>query len=471
MAHQINIASFKIENKDVEYVKPSKHTPSTTLSLSTIDNRPEFLPLSQVIRVYQLQNNNTTKKNCYSKNDPAIVIKEALSKALVYYYPLAGKLVKHHSNNGKVTINCNEDGVPFVEAIANCDLSSLNYLDLSDIGIAKNFVYDPPFHQDENGNQLIYPMVVKVTKFQCGGFTLGLGEPHTIADGAGSIKIFQAIAEFATGKSEPSVKPVWERERLNGSITKTPLLSPMDGASAAGSPYLPSKTLVHECFKVDSESIKRLKFNLAKEIVDNNVPITNEELSFTNFESLAAYVWRARTRALKLNYDGKTMLKFAVGIRRHIDPPLPEGYYGNTIVDADVVLAVKEVNERPLSQVVKAIRELKKVAFTKEFIKKSIDTLETRVEEFDFDGNGSCMALAEWKHLGFLRNMDFGWKEPVNVIPAPCNMFGEVSICIFFPPCDMDTSMSGGVKIYVSLPIDAMPKFREEMKALAITIS
>jgi tRNA threonylcarbamoyladenosine modification (KEOPS) complex Pcc1 subunit len=51
-------------------------------------------------------------------DDPACVIREALSQALVYYYPLAGKLNKR-SDDGKLQINCTADGVPFLVATAN----------------------------------------------------------------------------------------------------------------------------------------------------------------------------------------------------------------------------------------------------------------------------------------------------------------------------------------------------------------
>ena len=139
--------SLKLDMKDIVHVKPSKPTPSSSISLSTIDNRPELNGLCQTIHVYQSPKNNDYQNG---QLDPALVIKEALSKALFYYYPLAGRLVKH--TDGKLRINCSADGVPFVEAIANCKLSSLHYLDGSDREIAKHLVLDLP-SQDENGCQ------------------------------------------------------------------------------------------------------------------------------------------------------------------------------------------------------------------------------------------------------------------------------------------------------------------------------
>ncbi|TKY47224.1 Spermidine coumaroyl CoA acyltransferase [Spatholobus suberectus] len=287
---------------------------------------------------------------------------------------------------------------------------------------AKHLVFDLP-SQDESGYQ--YPLVFKVIKFPCRGFTIGMGLSHAVCDGIGASQFFRAIIELARGKSEPSVKPVWERERLVGSITKQPLqIDYVDEASGAVSPFLPTKVLMHECIKVDRESIRRLKMSLMKESGGNE--------SITSFESLAAYVWRSRARALKMSYDKRIMLHITVGVRRHLlDPPLPEGYYGNAIVDGVVVLTVRDLNERPLSEVVKLIRESKKVAFDSDYIRNFINTIETEQADLNIEGTGALTTMTDWKHLGFMENVDFGFMELVNTVPAPRDMFGSVDLCIF----------------------------------------
>ncbi|TKY47222.1 Spermidine coumaroyl CoA acyltransferase [Spatholobus suberectus] len=440
-----------LDMKDVVIVKPSKPTPSDLLSLSTIDSDPVLNILCHTIYVYQA---NLDSPN--GQLDPAHVIKEALSKVLVYYYPLAGKIVT--LDDGKLGINCNADGVPFLEASANCELSSLHYLEGIDVPTAQKLVFDNP-SQDKNSH---HPLAFKVTKFLCGGFTIGMGLSHSVCDGFGASQFFRALAELACEKREPSVKPVWERERLMGTLLKEPLQFPIDETSRAVSPFWPTKEISHECFNLNGKSIQRLKMELMKESDD-------VKESFTTVETLGAYVWRSRARALELNSDGKTLLGLTVGVRRLLDPSLPEGYYGNAIVGSFVVLTVKELDERPLSEVVKLIKESKKLPSNNEYIRNSINMLETmRQRNIRIGGTGASVVLTDWRQLSLLEEVDFGWKASVNIMPVPWNMFGYVDLCLFLPPSNLDPSMKGGVRVFVSLPKASMPKFREEMEALKL---
>lgn len=457
---------FSLDMEDVVLVKPLKPTPSTILSLSTLDNNPDINHLNQTIFVYQANLDHSPSIQL----DPFDVLKQALSKALVFYYPFAGKLIRSHVD-GKLIIKCNnaDDGVPFLAATANCDLSSLHYLDQTNSQLAMPFVFNFPSQDHETGHQ--YPLVLQVTKFLCGGFTIGLGMHHAVSDGFGAMQFFQAMAELiASEKTEPSIKPVWEREILVGTVTKElPIQFPIDKVSSAVSPLLPTEDLLHECFKVDGESIRRIKMNLMNEISDH---IETMKESFTSFESLAAYVWRSKARALKLNPHGKTMLGIVVGVRKRLlDPPLPCGYYGNAFIIANVVVSVKELDEGPLSEVVKLIKESKKSASDNDYIRNTINILETRRQEDvrNESAIGATMIISDWRQFGVAKRVDFGWKEPVNVVPVPCSFFGYVDSCSFLPSSELDhPSMKGGVRIFVSLPKVAMPKFREEMEALCV---
>ncbi|KAK7273275.1 hypothetical protein RIF29_14324 [Crotalaria pallida] len=369
-----------------------------------------------------------------------------------------GRLVKHNDENFQIHFNAVDCGVPFLEADADCLLSSLHYLDGNNVEVAKHLVYDLPL-EDKKGHH--YPLVVKVTKFICGGFTIGLSISHRLCDGYGGSQFYEAIIELARGNNEPSVKPVWERERLIGSTTKLPFQDLKDVVSVAVSPFGLSTTLVHECFQVDLESIRRLKMRLMKESGNESM----EEKSFTTFETLGAYIWRSRARALQLKNEGKTILSIAIGMRGRLDPPLPDGYYGNATLDAHVALTVKELNERPLLEVMKVIRHKKKAALTADSIKNTIDTICPSLEYFENFGP-AFTSLIDWRPFGLKEKMDFGGRKLVNMTPVPCSE--SMSECIITPPSKLEPSMKGRVGIFLSLPAAAMIKFKQEIQNLEI---
>ncbi|KEH34398.1 HXXXD-type acyl-transferase family protein [Medicago truncatula] len=423
MAYQKARLNLKLEMKDIVLVKPSKSIPSCILSLSTLDNIYINNNLCHFVHVYR----SSTIHDSDSGFHPSHVFKEALSKALDYYYPLAGRLVKH-AGDGRLRVEFGlggaEYGVPFLEAYANCTLSSLHYLDNTDTEIAKDLVLDIPSPKDKS-----YPLVLMVTKFLCGGFTIGMGLSHAICDGFGASQIFRAIVELGSGRTEPSVKPVWEREKQVRSIAIKPFPQcPMDRESVSLSPFVNQNntTIIKQyCFKVEGEMITGLKLSLMNK---------NEKMRFTTFEVLAGYVWRSRARALKLNSNGETVLTIAARV-------LWKFYYRCKC----------------------CFKKTKNIAFTADYVTNSINSLE-------LEASGAVTSLSELKHLGFQENLNFEGYELVNFLTAPCKMLGTLDTCIFSSPNkldDHDLSMEGGVRIFTSLPVAAMPKFKDEIEALS----
>ncbi|KAL5720865.1 sphingosine N-acyltransferase [Ranunculus cassubicifolius] len=443
-------ATSTIHRDDILLVKPSQPTPSNPLSFSSVDNDPNLEILCQTIYVY--------KTNPSTELDPATVIQEALSKVLVYFYPLAGKL-KRNNNDGELQIVCTGEGVPFLAAKADCTLESLHYFEGSEVDIMKEFVFEVVGNEKEGA----HPLVIQVTKFACGGFTIGMGLYHTVCDGFGAAQFFRAMAELASGKAECTVKPVWERERLVGRATNANFVPPPIN-SFATSPFLPTTDLVHESFTLGSDCISRLKTSLL-----NEKRAEDENENFTTLEVLSAYIWRARFKSLEMNLDGKTSFSLAIGIRHLLDPPLPNGYYGNAFVSSHVALMGKDLIESPLSRVVRLIKDGKRKATKPEYISSWLDILESiNQNRVKLEGNGASMVLTDWRQLGLLEEVDFGWKEAVNVFPIPWKIFGYVDLCIFLPPCKLNPTMKGGVRVLVCLPRAAMTKFKQEMDALKL---
>ncbi|XP_057965340.1 alcohol acyl transferase 1 allele GSa-like [Malania oleifera] len=106
---------FSVICREPELVAPAKPTPRKLKPLSDIDDQEGFRFQSPLILFY----GNSPS----AIGDPAKVIREALAAALVFYYPLAGRLVE--GPNRKLMVDCTGEGVLFIEADADVTLDEL----------------------------------------------------------------------------------------------------------------------------------------------------------------------------------------------------------------------------------------------------------------------------------------------------------------------------------------------------------
>ncbi|KFK25100.1 hypothetical protein AALP_AA8G066300 [Arabis alpina] len=435
-----------VKKSQVFIVKPSKTTPNDSLSLSTLDNDPYLEILAKTIYVYA----PPTSKDVHE--DPTSLLEQALSHALVYYYPLAGKLHRR-SQDHRLELKCTSvDGVPFVKATSECTLASLNYLE--DI--------DEALYQlvpcDEAATYGSYnALALQVTTFACGGITIGTALSHSLCDGFGACQFFKALTEFAAGKAEPSIVPAWDRHcltsnnfNLNGQVEEEQAPKLIDFVEAcsnvATSPYTPTNDMVCEILNITSQDITQLKKTISEEV--------------TTLEILAAHVWKARCLALKLSPEGTTLFGMAVGIRRIVEPPLQEGYYGNAFVKGNVAMKAKELSNSPLSHVVKLIKEAKRAAMEKKYLHEQLREIERslKVKVMCGGGNGAFMLLTDWRQMGLLDEVDFGYGGTVNIVPLVPKYIPD--ICIFLP------RKNGGVRVLVTLPRAAMDNFKMHVNLL-----
>ncbi|XP_009108129.2 spermidine sinapoyl-CoA acyltransferase [Brassica rapa] len=388
----------------------------------------------------------------YDDNQPDYLVREALSVLLGYYYPLSGTL-KRRDTDRKLQLSCGSDGggVAFTVATANVELSSLKYLENIDSDMALKFL--PEVQVDKDGYP---PFALQVTNFKCGGFILGVALPHSMCDGFGEGHIMCALTELAGGKNMPTVTPVWERERLVGRPKDNDQVPFVPEGDTATSPYLPTDDWVSEKISIRAESIRRLKEATLKEY-----DFSNEAL--TTFEVIGAYLWKSRVKALRLDRDGVTSLGLAVGIRNAVNPPLPDGYYGNAYIDMYVSLTVKEVEKFTISDIVKLLKQAKRKAHDKDYLQEELANTESIISmNLTIKGR---FCLTDWRNIGIFGSMDFGWGEPVNIVPVVPPEIARI-LGIVMPASRLEPSMVGGVQVMITLPRAAMVKFKEEMNSV-----
>ena len=113
-----SIPSIKVIRCEPELVRPSKPTPREVKLLSDIDDQ-EGLRFQVPVIFFYKNNISPSAKG----RDPIEVIREALGRALVYYYPLAGRL--REGFNRKLSVDCTGEGVLFVAAEADVGFDEL----------------------------------------------------------------------------------------------------------------------------------------------------------------------------------------------------------------------------------------------------------------------------------------------------------------------------------------------------------
>jgi hypothetical protein len=104
---------FTVQRHAPEFVKPSKPTPHEIKLLSDIDDQDGLRFQIPVIQFYKYDPKMKGK-------DPVDVIRKALAKTLVFYYPFAGRL--REGPGRKLMVDCNDEGVLFIEADADVRL-------------------------------------------------------------------------------------------------------------------------------------------------------------------------------------------------------------------------------------------------------------------------------------------------------------------------------------------------------------
>ncbi|XP_007011749.2 PREDICTED: brassinosteroid-related acyltransferase 1 [Theobroma cacao] len=359
--------------KTVSVLPKSLH-PQQVLRLSNLDRQCPML--MYMVFFYK----SSSAYQSLSLDSVFSSLKSGLEETLSIWYPAAGRL-SLNPNDGKLDLWCNNNGAVLVEAVTDAKI-----IDLGDLSQYNEFFeclsYKPVFH----GNFSDMPLLVaQVTRFGCGGYSIGIGASHSLFDGPATYDFLRAWASNSAILKEKRgtelSKPVHQRGTLlvsNQGRTKLPVSGSTATRAAAidhlyqlikqaiagqkncgsdmkfGTGNLPdmgNSNLVLKTFHLSDamiESLKRKVFGGRR-----------GSASCSSFELLAAHLWKARTNALGVRKGAMVCLQFAVDIRNKMVPPLPKGFSGNAYVLASVALTAEELEEASHEAIVGKIKEAK----------------------------------------------------------------------------------------------------------------
>ncbi|KAH7560716.1 hypothetical protein JRO89_XS10G0081000 [Xanthoceras sorbifolium] len=310
--------AFSVIRKAPKLIVPTRRGSGKALKqLSDIDYRQGLR--FQVPLIFFDKNNPSMEGK-----DPVTVIKEALSKALVFYNPSAGRLGE--GLNGKLMVDCTDEGVLFTEADANVTLDQLGdeiqppspYLDqlLKSVPSSDAIIGCPS-------------LSFQVTRLICGGIILALRFNHTICDAYGLIQFLKVMEEMVQA------------------------MDPNDNN--------------HKSFFFGHREIQALRDRL---LVDLR--------SCSTFELITACIWKCRTTSLELDSDEIVRVSCVVKVReKNYNMDLPPGYYGNAFAYPAVCTKAHILCENPLGYAVELVKETK-AKMSEEYIRSMADLLVIR---------------------------------------------------------------------------------------------
>ncbi|KAL6606769.1 hypothetical protein ACP70R_042422 [Stipagrostis hirtigluma subsp. patula] len=365
----------------------------------------------------------------------ADAVRDSLARALVAFYPLAGRLGL--DGDGRVQIDCTGEGAVFVTA--RSDHYTLDELMAEFVPCGEmRDLFVPPTPAPNPPCALLF---VQVTRLRCGGVVLGLAVHHSVVDARSAahfVETWASIARGGGGRDAP-VPPCFDHRLLSARPTPTVLYDHPE--------YKPEPEPVHA---VTASTYASAIITLSKAQVS---ALKARCAGASTFRAVVALVWQCACRARSLPADAETRLYSMIDMRARLAPPLPPGYFGNAVIRTSALATVGEVLSNPVGYA--ARRALAATSQGDDYARSLVDYLEG-VDAMNLPRSGISRAhlrAISWMGMS-LHDSDFGWGAPAFMGPALMYYSGFVYVM-------QAPGKDGAVALALSLEPESMPEFRK----------
>ncbi|OEL18436.1 hypothetical protein BAE44_0020545 [Dichanthelium oligosanthes] len=337
---------------------------------------------------------------CYA--DPggscAAVLKAALAKTLVAYYPLAGEVVANAA--GEPELLCSGRGVDVAEA-------SADGTDMRDMRLGL---------PDESIVQLVPKkkagvMSVQVTKFRCGGAIVGCTFDHRVCDAYSFNMFLVAWAAAARGSPAPPA-PSFRRSFLAPSQPAPPRTGTLADrlfVPVSRAPALPDAVSANRIYRVAAADVAALQAAAGP--------------GRTKLEAFTAHLWGLHARAASRRDIGSCCMGVVVDGRTRLrGDGAMASYVGNVLTIPYGVMGADALLGAALADVAGDVHRWVAEAATGDHFRELVDWVEAHRPEptvaraylgcgEDGDGAATACVVSSGMRLP-VSDVDYGWGRP-----------------------------------------------------------
>ncbi|XP_074304062.1 spermidine hydroxycinnamoyl transferase-like [Silene latifolia] len=357
------------------------------------------------------------------KNKVINTLKDSLSRVLVPFYPLAGRL--SWIEGSRLELDCKAMGAELIEAESTDNISDFGDFVESSTSMFRDLI--PHIDYANSPIQQLPLLCVQATAFGCGGICVAIHFSHVLMDGRSLFHFIKEWGRFARG--EPlEVAPYMDRLALKYKPAK---VDPLVSFSQVVDDGDDDDDALNEKTQRLSPTFVLLtgdRIEILKKVANRDHVAETHCRKYSRFEVITAHLWRCMTLARELDPHQMMTLYVIADARSRLDPPLPSSYFGNAIIPVTARSRAGELLSMPLSYACSKVREAVE-QMSSEYIKGTIESLgkeenlsklQYMEDRGDLVGNSAQSSPDMWvtSSLNLLaQGLDFGWGKEVYAGP------------------------------------------------------
>ncbi|XP_059313912.1 uncharacterized acetyltransferase At3g50280-like [Lycium ferocissimum] len=330
-------------------------------------------------------------------------LRASLSRALDFFPPFCSRLdTTENEQNGTTSffIKCNNAGAQLNHATAH-GIRVSNILE-SDYNpdVVRDFF---PLNGVRNQEATSQPcFAVQVTELEDGIF-IGCSNNHVVVDGTSFWHFYNSWTEISRGFNVISKIPFLKRQfpfKINHFSNR--ICIPNERISA-GHRFSPPPMLRERVFHFTKESVAKLK---AKANLEMNTT------KISSLQAVLAHVWRSVIRCRSLDNSQETTFEVSIDMRERLNPPLPEGFFGNAICPGTITIKTGELLKHGLGWAALQINEMI-ASHDHEKLKCIYESWMNDPEVVKLDDLPSNYFMLHNSPRFNFYKYDFGWGKPI----------------------------------------------------------